>query len=101
MPRAMIVAYADAVEAAVLSAQRALLMREIAVPACNCASGTWYSDGEKIAESIRGQQRRALLSYPAQERRRRTPEQWQHMYDQAMREKRKRTEQLLDTLVAE
>jgi hypothetical protein len=84
-------AYADAVEAAVRSAQRASLKRaagpEHRSPS---ASGTFYSRGADIHRAIRQQQERALLAYPGAVRRARTPQQWQSLYDQAMAAKRRR-----------
>lgn len=91
MSRAERVAYADAVEAAVLAAQRREAMRAC-VPGkrCGCASGTWHSDGAAIHEAIREQQRRAALAAPSQIRRARSDVEWATMYEQAMQDKAKR-----------
>jgi hypothetical protein len=79
------VQYADAVERAVLAAQRAQLKSYgEAQPRARCASGTFHSDGADIGKAVRQQQHAALAAYPAQARRTRTPSQWQAMYDAAM-----------------
>jgi hypothetical protein len=86
--------YAEAVTAAVLSAQRASLRREgNPAPRPNCASGTTHNTGEAIHKALRAQHRAALLACPSQERRARSPSKWQEMYDAAMAEKRKREAQ--------
>ena len=84
-------AYADAVEAAVLAAQRREAMRAC-VPGkrCGCASGTWYSDGADIHEAVREQQRRALAACASAERRARSDVEWQTMYEAAMQDKAQR-----------
>ena len=93
MSRADRQAYGAAVEAAVLSAQRAALRRAApSIPRPNCASGTTHNTGEAIDRALREQQRAALLACPSQERRARKPEKWREMYDAAMAEKRKRAE---------
>jgi hypothetical protein len=81
-------AYGSAVEAAVLAAQRREAMRAC-VPGkrCGCASGTWYSDGADISAAIREQHRRALAACGSQERRARTPAEWETMYEAAMEAK--------------
>jgi hypothetical protein len=91
MSRADRLAYAAAIEAAVISAQRLALRRAApSIPRPNCASGTTHNTGEAIIKAIRDQHRAALLACPSQERRARSPVQWQTMYDAAMAEKRKR-----------
>jgi hypothetical protein len=91
LSRADRAAYAAAIEAAVLSAQRLALRRAaVSLPRPNCASGTTHSTGEAIHKAIREQHRAALLACPSQERRARSPQQWQEMYDAAMAEKRER-----------
>lgn len=85
------VQYAEAVEQAVLASQRASLApKREAVFKAGCASGTFHSDGDAIGRAIVGQHRAALAACPAQERRARTPAQWQAMYDEAMADKRAR-----------
>lgn len=88
------VQYAEAVEAAVLASQRAKL-KSHGEPQTRamCASGTFHSDGETIAAAIRARHRAALLAFPGQERRKRTPREWLEMYDQAMLDKREREKQ--------
>ena len=44
--------------------------------------------GAAVEEAVLAKQRSSLLNCPAQVRRERTPEQWQEMYDEAMKEKR-------------
>jgi len=91
MTREQVVAYANAVEAAVLAAQRREAMRAC-VPRqrCGCASGTWHSDGADIHEAVRQQQRRALAACGSQERRARSDVEWQSMYEAAMQDKARR-----------
>jgi hypothetical protein len=80
--------YGAKVEEAVLSALRAQCRRHGEVmPSSNCASGTWHTTGEAIEAAIRAQQNNALLAYPGQERRARTPEKWTSMYAEAMEQK--------------
>jgi hypothetical protein len=88
------VQYANEVERAVLAAQRAQL-KSHGEPQCRpmCASGTWHSDGNKIGAAIRARYHAALLAFPAQERRTRSPQQWLEMYDAAMLDKREREKQ--------
>jgi hypothetical protein len=83
-------AYGEAVEQAIKAKQRQEFIRASCEPSrrANCASGTWHSDGNKIDAAIRQQHRAALAAYPSQERRRRTPQQWQELYEEAMRAKR-------------
>lgn len=90
MDRFYVVAYATAIEKAILALQRSELMREVASHNCLCASGTNYSDGADIHRAIQKQHRQRLLAYPAKVRRERTPEQWQSMYEAAIAEKRAR-----------
>jgi hypothetical protein len=84
-------AYADAIERAVLARQRteAGIGLPAVTPKCHCASGTAHNDGADIHRAIRAQQAAALARCPAQERRARTPAQWQAMYEQAMTAKEK------------
>lgn len=86
----MRLAYGDEVEKAVLASQLSALKRVTSVPKINCASGTLHTTGEAIHEAVKAQQLAALRACPAQERRQRTPEKWQAMYDAAMKEKRER-----------
>jgi hypothetical protein len=91
MSRADRLAYATAIEAAVLSAQRVALRRATpSMPRPNCASGTPHNTGEAIHKAVREQHRAALAACASQERRARTPEKWREMYDAAMAEMRKR-----------
>lgn len=91
LPRDERQAYGAAVEAAVLSAQRAQLKGHgESMPNPTCASGTWHTTGEAIHEAMRAKQRAALLAGPAQIRRARTPAEWAEMYEAAMKEKRER-----------
>lgn len=87
LSRAERIAYANAVEKTVLASQRSQL-RGAGEPEarCPCPSGTWHSDGDRIAEAIRAQHR-ARLQRLADKDRRHTPEQWAEMYAKAMREK--------------
>ena len=88
LSRADRLAYAAAIEAAVLSAQRLALRRAApSMPRPNCASGTLHNTGEAIERAIREQHRAALLACPSQERRARSPLKWQEMYDAAMADK--------------
>jgi hypothetical protein len=90
LSRAAILAYAAAVEKAVLAKQRSQLRQglEPAEPRPNCASGTCHTTGEAIHAAIREQQRNALLAYPAKVRRARTDVEWRDLYEKAMAEKR-------------
>ena len=91
LSRAEIENYADAVEQAVLASQRAAVMgtREVVFKA-GCASGTFHNNGADVIKAVLHQQRAALAACPSQERRARTPNQWQAMYDEAMAQKRHR-----------
>ena len=82
--------YGAAVEQAVLAKQRNECMRALpSMPAPRCASGSWVPTNRgAVGNEIRRQHRTSLLDCPAQIRRERTPEQWQKMYDEAMKEKR-------------
>ena len=82
--------YGAAVEQAVLAKQRSECMRAVpSMPAPRCASGSWVPTNHgAVGDEIRRQHRTSLLNCPAQIRRERTPEQWQKMYDEAMKEKR-------------
>jgi hypothetical protein len=53
----------------------------------SCASGTWHSDGAAIHDAIRGQQHRALMSWPAKCRSARTAHEWETGYEEAMEAK--------------
>jgi len=87
-------AYGAAVEAAILSAQRAALRRQThPEKVCSCASGTNHNDGAAIEKAIRAQHRASLQELVAAERSNRTPEEWKEMYEQAMKEKRERQAQ--------
>lgn len=80
--------YAEAIETKILSLQRQSLQRELPTFKPRCPSGTWHNNADgKIGKAIREQQRNALLAYPEQARRARTPQQWQDMYEAAMAEK--------------
>lgn len=88
------VQYAEAVETAVLAAQRAQLRRAAEPqPRANCASGTFHNTGDAIDKALRAKQAAKLAACPAQERRARQPAVWLKMYDQAMLEKREREDQ--------
>lgn len=80
--------YGEAVHNAILAKQRQELNRA-AVPGQrpNCASGTWHTDGKAIHKAVRKQQESDLQSCAGKERRARTPDEWQAMYDRAMAEK--------------
>jgi hypothetical protein len=81
-------AYGEAVENAIRAKQRAELQRELPTHPVSCASGTNHNCGRKISAAMRAKHRAALLACPGQERRARTPQIWQTMYDAAMAEKR-------------
>lgn len=83
-------AYGNAVEQAILALQRSQLNQGFTpiTPKCRCASGTAHNTGEPIHNAVREQQARALAAYPSQVRRKRTPVEWQEMYEAAMAEKR-------------
>lgn len=85
-------AYGAAVEAAVLTQQRAAFLRAAGVTDHNapCASGTWASDGAAIHAHMRRKQRAAILAAPSQIRRAREPDVWRAMYAEAMAERRER-----------
>jgi len=91
MSRAERVAYADAVEAAVLAAQRRQL-RTASEPEHrpNCASRSWANAPGEVGEAVREQQRRALAACASQQRRARSDVEWRTMYEAAMDEKAKR-----------
>ena len=88
LPEAIRWAYGEAIEKAIRAKQRNELQRELPTHACHCASGSSSPDG--IGEFMRRKQRAALAACPAQERRARTPQQWEEMYERAMADKRKR-----------
>ncbi len=98
MTREQVVAYANAVEAAVLAMQQREAMRALpATRRCNCASGTWHSDGADISAAIHEQHRRALAACAGQVRRARTDVEWATMYEAAMQDKARRiAERLLE-----
>lgn len=80
-------AYGNAVEKAILALQRSEILRVFVSPGVNCASGTSHNTGKAIHRAVQQQQRNALLNCPARYRKARTPEQWQTMYDEAMKAK--------------
>ena len=82
--------YAEAIETAIRALQRSALQRELPSFRPRCASGTWHTTGKAIERAIREQHRNALLAYPEQVRKARTPGKWAELYDAAMKEKRKR-----------
>jgi hypothetical protein len=86
-------AYAEAIEKAILSAQRSQL-RSAAVPERRptCASGTWHTTGNAINKAVREQHRAALAACPAKVRRERSPQEWRTLYNAAMAEKHARME---------
>jgi hypothetical protein len=86
-------AYGLAVETAIRAKQRSELQRELPEHRCNCASGTNHNDGRAISKAMRAKHRAALAACPGQERRARTPQVWQAMYDEAMKQKRAREAQ--------
>lgn len=93
LTRDEIVAYADAVEKAVLAKQRSFL-RGHSKPErrVNCASGTNYTTGEAIHEAVRAQLAAKLNACPSVIRRKRTDWQWRSLYDDAMKRKRERVQ---------
>ena len=82
-------AYGLAVLEAIRRLQRSSLMRETPTHVPHCASMTAHTDGKKILKAVAARQRAALLAYPEQVRRKRTPAEWQELYDAAMAEKRR------------
>lgn len=100
MPREMIVAYARSIEEAILTLQRSELQRVLPGRTPHCASGTAHTDGRAISAAIRQQHKSSLESYPSKVRKARTPEQWQRMYAQAMREKQARMAVTTESLAA-
>ena len=94
MSRGEVVAYANAVEAAVLAKQKALLKTAGEVmPKAQCASGTFLTGATvrgEIGRAVAKQQHASLLAHPAKVRRERTPAEWQRLYDLAMADKRER-----------
>lgn len=90
-------AYADAIEDAIRSLQRQALQRELPTHRCPCASGTYHNNADgKVGAAIRAQQHAAILRAPDVIRGKRTPAEWQAMYDEAMAEKRRREAQAND-----
>lgn len=77
--------YGLAVETAIRAAQAAQCRRhgepDHRSPS---ASGTWHNDGAAIHKAVAAQQRTALLAYPSQVRKARSPDEWQRLYDAAM-----------------
>ena len=65
----------------VAQAIRALQRKELL--ACLTPTPTREYDRD-ISKRVRAEQQRALALYPQQQRRARTPKQWQALYDQAM-----------------
>jgi hypothetical protein len=80
-------AYGQAVEDAIKARQRSELQRELPTHNVNCASGTNHNCGLKISAAMRARHRATLLACPSQQRRARSPQIWQAMYDKAMQEK--------------
>jgi hypothetical protein len=81
-------AYVLAVEKAVRAKQRAEHARAFIPPSPNCASGTWHTTGEEIGRAVAAQNRARANAAAMRDRSKRTPRQWQEMYDAAMQEKR-------------
>lgn len=101
LPREERLAYARAVEAAILSSQRSSLQRELPSHAPSCASGTAYTTGQEISAAIRRRQENALLACPSKVRRKRTDDKWREMYAEAMKAKRTPTwGQIMPVLVS-
>jgi hypothetical protein len=88
MDKASRVAYALAVEKAVRAKQRAEHARAFTPPSPNCASGTFHNNGEDIGRAVAAQNRTRANAAARRDRSKRTPRQWQAMYDAAMQEKR-------------
>jgi hypothetical protein len=84
-------AYVLAVEKAVRAKQRAEHARAFIPPSPNCASGTWHTTGEEIGRAVAAQNRARANAAAMRDRSKRTPRQWQEMYDAAMQEKRSTT----------
>ena len=59
-------------------------------PSHPCASGTTHNNGAAIGAAVREQHLKALQSYPAWSRSRRTDSEIAAAYRQAMKEKRER-----------
>ena len=68
-------AYGEAVEAAIKSKQRSELLRDGPAPPPIV---------KDVGAHLRSQMRAALLAYPGQARRKRTPDEWQKLYEEAM-----------------
>jgi hypothetical protein len=83
-------AHGEAVHRAMLAKQRAELQRELPSFKPRCASGTWHTEGGKIHAAVQQQQRARLQASVAAVRKHRTPAQWQAMYDDAMKAKRRK-----------
>lgn len=89
LSRDEVIAYADAIESAIRSKQRAALQREFPTHQCNCASGTNHNTGEAIHKAMQAKQRAALIAECSRVRRQRTEQEWRDMYEEAMAAKRK------------
>ena len=83
-------AHGDAVSAAIRALQQRESQRTLPRIAPLCASGTWHNNADgSVGRAIREQQQRALLAHVGEIRRKRTPAEWQSMYEDAMHDKRK------------
>lgn len=69
--------YGEAVEKSIRALQRSELQRVL----------TPLPAREPFGDALRQRHRAALLACPAQIRRKRTPGEWQELYDQAMKER--------------
>jgi hypothetical protein len=65
------------------------LRQETPSRAIQCASGTGHTSGEAILKAIAAGHRATVLIAPAQERRKRSGDEWRELYEAAMKEKRK------------
>jgi hypothetical protein len=79
MDHALRKAYGEAVEAAIKSKQRSDLLREGTAPPPLV---------KDVGAYLRAKQRSALLACPGAERRARTSDEWQRLYEEAMNAKR-------------
>jgi hypothetical protein len=82
--------YGEAVLEVVRALQRSALQRELPSHNVSCPSGCSSPDGKDIIRHIQNAQRASLAACPDQVRRARKPEEWQEMYEAAMKEKRER-----------
>jgi hypothetical protein len=82
--------YSALIVGKILSLQRADATRTLPAVKPRCASGTWANNADgAVGAAVREQQARALANCPDAIRRARTPAQWQELYEEAMRAKRK------------